>query len=125
MTNIQPMVRAKSESIPHLMAITRAAPQSRQGDQTRQPRLLSIDLSERSANNAKVQMPTASPSEPVPDMKIHETIDALSAVLLNAEAGLNWLGAETPNLERALKALNNIAGDARRVAEMVQGLRTS
>lgn len=120
MTTIQPMVRAKPDSIPGLMA----AQQSRQGDQTRQPRLLSIDLSERNANNAKVQMPTPSPSEPVPDMKIHEAIDALSAVLLNAQAGLNWLGAETPNLEGALKALNSIAGDAMRVAEMVERLRT-
>ena len=125
MTNIQLMVRAKPDSIPNLMAQTHTAQQSRQGDQNHQPRLLSIDLSERSANDAKVQMPTPSPSEPVPDMKIHETIDALSAVLLNAQAGLNWLGAETPNLERALKALNNIAGDAKRVAEMVQRFRTS
>ena|ERR1700742_631712 len=120
MTTIQPMVRAKPDGIPNLMA----ALQSSQGDQNRQPRLLSIDLSERSANNAKVQMPTPSPSEPVSDMKIHEAIDALSAVLLNAQAGLHWLGAETPNLERALKAFNNIAGDAMRVAEMVQRLRT-
>ena len=58
-------------------------------------------------------------------MKIHQAIDAVSAVILNAQAGLNWLGAEKPNLERALKALNNIAGDAKRVAEMVQRLRTS
>jgi hypothetical protein len=125
MKTIQPMVRAKPDSIPNLMAKTHIAQQSRQGDQNRQARLLSIDWPERSVGDAKAQVPTPTSAEPVPDMKIHEAIDAVSAVILHAQAGLNWLGAEKPNLERALKALNSIAGDAMRVAEMVQRLRTS
>jgi hypothetical protein len=53
----------------------------------------------------------------------HVIVDAISAALINAEAGLNWLGAEPPDLEGARRALHGIASDGKRVTEVVAQLR--
>ncbi|WP_156928112.1 hypothetical protein [Bradyrhizobium sp. Tv2a-2] len=50
-------------------------------------------------------------------------VDALTATLMNAEAGLNWLSAEPPDLEDARRALNAIANDSKRAGEIVVRLR--
>jgi hypothetical protein len=70
-------------------------------------------------------MPSAGPPKLMSahDSSVHEAIDAISAVILQAQAGLNWLGAEKPNLEAARKALDSIAGDARRIAEFIVRFR--
>jgi hypothetical protein len=53
----------------------------------------------------------------------HEIVDAITAAVTNAEAGLNWLGAERPDLEGVRQALNGIASDGKRAAEIVVRLR--
>lgn len=50
-------------------------------------------------------------------------VDALTATLMNAEAGLNWLSVQPPDLEEARRALNAIAKDGKRAGEIVVRLR--
>jgi len=50
----------------------------------------------------------------------HEVANAITAVVINAQAGLNWLGAERPDhLEEVRQALNNIANDGKRAGNIV------
>ena len=49
----------------------------------------------------------------------HEIIDAITAVVMNSEAGLNWLHAEPPDLEGVRRALNDIVNDCKRAAEII------
>lgn len=51
--------------------------------------------------------------------------DALSAMLMNAEAGLSWLSAQPPDLEEVRQALNAIANDGKRAGELVVRVRAS
>lgn len=53
----------------------------------------------------------------------HELVDAITATVTLAQAGLNWLRAEPPDLEEVRQALNDIASDAKRAAEIVVRLR--
>ena len=48
----------------------------------------------------------------------HAIVDAITAVVTRAQAGLNWLRAEPPNLEEVRQILNLIAGDGKRAAEI-------
>jgi hypothetical protein len=50
-------------------------------------------------------------------------VDALTATILNAEAGLNWLSTQPPDLEEVRRALNTIANDGKRAGEIVVRLR--
>ena len=49
----------------------------------------------------------------------HEIIDAITAAVISAQAGLNWLRAEAPDLEEVRQVLDFIAGDGKRAAEIV------
>jgi hypothetical protein len=49
----------------------------------------------------------------------HEMIDALSAAVTSAQAGLNWLRAEPPDLEEVRQVLNLIASNGKQAAEIV------
>jgi hypothetical protein len=53
----------------------------------------------------------------------HEIVDALTAAVTSAQAGLNWLRAEPPSLEEVRQVLNSIASDGKRAAEVVIRLR--
>src|SRR5215475_6970987 len=53
----------------------------------------------------------------------HELIDAISAAVTDAQAGLNWLGAEPTNREEVRKSLNHVIEDGKRAAEIVVQLR--
>jgi hypothetical protein len=53
----------------------------------------------------------------------HELVDAITATVSLAPAGLNWLRAEPPDLEEVRQALNDIASDGKRAAEIVVRLR--
>ena len=55
----------------------------------------------------------------------HELVDAITAAVTLAQAGLNWLRAEPPDLEEVRQALNDIASDGKRAAEIVVQLRAS
>ena len=51
--------------------------------------------------------------------------DALTATVLNAEAGLNWLRVQPPDLEQVRRSLNDIANDGMRAGEIIVRLRAS
>jgi hypothetical protein len=50
-------------------------------------------------------------------------VDALTATLMNAEAALNWLNAQPPDLDEVRRVLNTIANDGKRAGEIVVRLR--
>ena len=76
-------------------------------------------------SDAKGQVPLQTSAEFVRtyNAQAHEIVDAITAAITNAEAGLNWLRAEPPDLEEVRQALNGIASDAKRAAEIVVLLR--
>jgi hypothetical protein len=82
--------------------------------------------SERSASDAKGQVPSQTSVEFVRtyNAQVHEIVDAIAATINSAQAGLNWLRAEPPDLEEVRQALNCIASDGKRAAEIVVRLRT-
>lgn len=53
----------------------------------------------------------------------HEVNQPLAAVVANAEAGLQWLDRDEPNLDGVRKALQRIARDGSDAGEIVQRLR--
>jgi hypothetical protein len=55
----------------------------------------------------------------------HAMIDAITAMVTNAEAGLNWLRAQPPNLEGVEQTLNNMANDGKRACELVAQLHAA
>ncbi|GLR85239.1 sensor histidine kinase [Bradyrhizobium iriomotense] len=54
----------------------------------------------------------------------HELSQPMTAVLCNAEAALNWLGSQSPNVEQARRALASIVADARRGGEIIGWIRS-
>jgi hypothetical protein len=80
---------------------------------------------EQSVSDAKGQVPLQTSAEFVRtySAQAHEIVDAITAVVTNAKAGLNWLRAEPPNLEEVRQALDGIASDGKRAAEIVVRLR--
>ena len=81
--------------------------------------------SERSVSDANGQVPLQTSAEYVRtyDAQAHEAIDAITAAVINAQAGLCWLRAEPPDLKEVRRALNSIASDGKRAAETVARLR--
>jgi hypothetical protein len=51
-------------------------------------------------------------------------INAMTANVLNAQAGFEWLSAQPPNLEETRRSLNRIANDAKRAGEVIVRLRS-
>jgi hypothetical protein len=79
---------------------------------------------ERSVNDANGQAPSQTAEFAGPyDAQARKFVDAIAAAVLNAEAALNWLRAEPPNLEEVRQALNGIVSDGKRAAETVVRLR--
>ena len=81
--------------------------------------------SERPVSNANGQLPLQTSAEFVRtfNAQVHEIVDTITAVVINAEAGSTWLCAEPPDLEGVRLALDGIASDGRRAAELVVRLR--
>ena len=80
-------------------------------------------LPEESASAPKSQLQTSAELERSYDVQVHEIVEAIAATAINAQAGLNWLRAEPPDLEGVRQALNSIARDAKRAAENLARLR--
>jgi hypothetical protein len=80
---------------------------------------------ERSMSDAKGQGPLQIPVdfERTHDLQVREIFDAIAASVIGAQAGLNWLSADPPNLEEVRRALDGIASDGKRAAEIVIRLR--
>jgi PAS domain S-box-containing protein len=53
----------------------------------------------------------------------HEINQPLSGVITNAETGLLWLKAESPNLQEAVGAFSRVVRDGRRASEIVNRIR--
>jgi Rod binding domain-containing protein len=72
-------------------------------------------------NDAKGQVPLQASAEfeRTYNAQAHEIVDAMTAAVTNAQAGLNWLRAEPPDLEEVRQVLNLIARDGKRAAEIV------
>ena len=72
-------------------------------------------------SEAKGQVPLRTSVEFVHtyNARSHEIIDAITAAVINSEAGLNWLDAEPPDLEEVRRALNNIVNDCKRAAQII------
>ena len=72
-------------------------------------------------SDAKSQVPFQTSAEFVCtyNAQAHEIVDAIAAAVTSAQAGLNWLRAEPPDLEEVRQALNFIASDGKRAAEIV------
>jgi hypothetical protein len=71
-------------------------------------------------SDAKCQVPLQTSAEFVGthNAQAHEMIDAIAAAVTGAQAGLNWLRREPPDLEEVRQALNNIASAGKRAAEI-------
>jgi hypothetical protein len=51
-------------------------------------------------------------------------VNAITANALNAQAGIEWLSAQPPNLEEVRRSLDSIANDGKRAGEVVVRLRS-
>jgi hypothetical protein len=78
-----------------------------------------------SVSEAKGQVPLQTSAEFVRtyNSQAHEIVDALTATVTSAQAGLNWLRDEPPDLEEVRQVLNYIASNGKRAAEIVIRLR--
>jgi hypothetical protein len=72
-------------------------------------------------SDAKGQVPLQTSAEFVRtyNAQAHEIVDAITAAVTRAQAGLNWLRAEPPDLEEVRQVLNSIVSDGKRAAEIV------
>jgi C4-dicarboxylate-specific signal transduction histidine kinase len=53
----------------------------------------------------------------------HEIKQPIAAVITNAQAGLNWLNAQQPDLEEARQSLGRIVSDGKRVGDVMDRIR--
>ena len=51
-------------------------------------------------------------------------VNAITANVLNAQAGFEWLSAQPPNLEEVRRSLDNIANDGKRAGEVIVRLQS-
>jgi hypothetical protein len=68
-----------------------------------------------------MSLPTSSECERT--RHLHELIDAISATVIGAQAGLSWLHAQPSDLEEVRTSLNRIVSDGKRACEIVARLR--
>jgi len=54
----------------------------------------------------------------------HEVNQPIAAVVTNGGAGLNWLGAHPPNLDKVRESLDHIVADGKRAGDIVHRIRT-
>ena len=110
------------------MLNTWAVVQREQGDSMLQAEgytgVISIG-SERSMSDAKGQVPLQMSAEFVRtyNAQAPKMVDAIAAALLGAQAGLNWLRADPPDLKEVRKALDDIVSASQQAAEIVVRLR--
>jgi len=54
----------------------------------------------------------------------HEINQPLASIVTNADAGLRWLGRNSPDLEETRMALKRIVSDGHRAGKVIEGIRT-
>jgi hypothetical protein len=76
-------------------------------------------------SDANGQMPLLTSAEFVRtyNAQAHEIVDAITAAVIGAQAGLNWLRAEPPDLEEVRQALNFVVSEGKRGADTAIRLR--
>ena len=81
--------------------------------------------SKRSVSDAKGQVPLLTSAELVRSYNAQapKMIDAIAAAVISAQAGLNWLRADPPDLKEVRQALDDIVSAGRQAAEIVVRLR--
>jgi C4-dicarboxylate-specific signal transduction histidine kinase len=81
---------------------------------------------EEAARHAQAQLVRLTPLSMVGELAlsiIHEVIQPLTAIVTNAEACLNWLGQDRPDLGKARSTISDIVRDGQRTAVVAKGLR--
>ena len=75
----------------------------------------------QSLGDAKGQVPLQTSAQFVRtyNTQAHETIDAITAVVVNAQAGLHLLRGQSPDLEQVRQLLNSIANEGKRAGDIV------
>ena len=76
-------------------------------------------------SDANGQMPLLTSAEFVRtyNAQAHEIVDAITAAVIGAQAGLNWLRAGPPDLEEVRQALNFVVSEGKRGADIAIRLR--
>lgn len=79
-----------------------------------------------SMSDAKNRVPMQPSTELVRtcNAQAHEMVDAIAAAVTSAQAGLNWLRGEPPDLEEVHQALNYIVSAGKRAAEVAVRLHS-
>jgi hypothetical protein len=108
------------------MLIAWAVAQREQGDFHAEGYRGHLDWVERSVSNAKDQVPLQMSAEFVRtyNAQAPKMVDAIAAAVLGAQAGLNWLRADPPDLKEVRRALDDIVSAGQQAAEIVVRLRT-
>ena len=80
---------------------------------------------EESVSDARGQVPLRTCAEFVRSYNAEapEIVNAITAAVLNAQAGLRWLRAQPRDLEEVQRALSSTVNECKRVAEIVVRLR--
>jgi len=81
-------------------------------------RLVDANLAQRREREARLMTGDA-----VSASIAHEVNQPLSAMIANADAGLNWLTRAVPDLEEAKAAFTEIAADGHRASGVIAGIR--
>ena len=76
------------------------------------------------AANADESLQTSIEPERPFDPQARQIIDAISAMVMNAQAGLRWLRLQPPDSEEVRQSLSRIATDGKRACELVVLLRS-
>jgi hypothetical protein len=58
------------------------------------------------------------------DAQAHQIIDAISAMVMNAQSGLRWLRLQPHHSEEVRQSLSRIAADGKRACDLVVRLRS-
>ena len=82
----------------------------------------SIQRAERAMNGTNGEAPLEATAELT--RTYGAFVSAITANALNAQAGIEWLNAEPPNLEEVRRSLNSIANDGKRAGEVIVRLRS-
>ena len=82
-----------------------------------------LENSKRAAN-ADDELQTLMYAEGPFDAQARQIIDAISAMVMNAQAGLRWLRLQPPDSEEVRQSLSRIAADGKRACELVVLLRS-
>jgi hypothetical protein len=79
--------------------------------------------SEGSVSYMRSQMPLPTSSEFEHTRDVHALIDAITAAVIGAQAGLNWLRTQPSDLGEVRKSLNQVVSDGKRAGEIVARLQ--